>query len=658
MNNDINEKIVHAAPVPPFVRFVASAVPMVFDNSLSYYECLCALWKWMQDNLVDVINNNASVTEHYIELTNDLKEFVENYFANLDVQEEINNKLDQMAEDGTLQEIITAYIQANVAWTFDTVTDMKLATNLIDGSYAQTIGYHVKNDGGKALYKIRSITNDDVVDEASIIELDDDSLVAELITDEANLKQFGCYGDDSHNDSSAFAKALDYAMDHQYSVKVPSGTYLLSPNVFQSVQRNSQYNNLVIKGEGKSASILKLNNSTTGQYLSDSSVKQIYSELHFYELGFTGNDSDANGFYQYSTGPEKRYNFHDCHFELNNAITMIGSGNSDLNRFYNCSFVTTGQAIIVNNSQSVDNEFYDCRFSTESGSILKVIAGGTIHFFGGSFSCRSASNNDYVFDMSQTSMGSGNMGVFCNGTRFEFLNGNRFILATSHQTCQMTFNDCNMGSAPALNVPYSTIEERANITFNRCTFIKNLTFSVNATTTGTNFGSVLIFNGCCSTDRLYKQITAANAYCRVINNDEYTIVGLGGRGSSDFDWNFMQRDAAPISAKSKIVQIKRSGEGMVVGTTEYDFVLPPNAFVLNIRVYRPARSSGTDTYQLHVGNSDKSVVYGESASGVFKDEFEIDTGVLGFLEDNTVKLWATGTATSVVTTGYAYIEYI
>ena len=43
MNNDINEKIVHAAPVPPFVRFVASAVPMVFDNSLSYYEALCAI---------------------------------------------------------------------------------------------------------------------------------------------------------------------------------------------------------------------------------------------------------------------------------------------------------------------------------------------------------------------------------------------------------------------------------------------------------------------------------------------------------------------------------------------------------------------------------------------------------------------------------------
>ena len=116
MNNDINEKIVHAAPIPPFVRFVASAVPMVFDNSLSYYEALCALWKWMQDNLVDVINHNANVTEEYIdydlrtrELLTELKSYVDNYFDNLDVQEEINNKLDQMVEDGTFEEILSEY---------------------------------------------------------------------------------------------------------------------------------------------------------------------------------------------------------------------------------------------------------------------------------------------------------------------------------------------------------------------------------------------------------------------------------------------------------------------------------------------------------------------------------------------------------------------
>lgn len=107
MNEDKPEKM---PPVPPFVRFVASAVPMVFDDSLSYYEALCALWKYVQ-GMTDVINNNATLEEEYILKFNELKSYVENYFENLDVQEEINNKLDQMVEDGDLQEIIEFYFK-------------------------------------------------------------------------------------------------------------------------------------------------------------------------------------------------------------------------------------------------------------------------------------------------------------------------------------------------------------------------------------------------------------------------------------------------------------------------------------------------------------------------------------------------------------------
>lgn len=218
MNNDINEKIVHAAPVPPFVRFVASAVPMVFDNSLSYYEALCALWKWMQDNLVDVINHNATVTEQYIdydlhtrELFIELKSYVDNYFDNLDVQEEINNKLDQMAEDGTLQEIITAYIQANVTWTFDTVADMKLAANLTNGSYARTLGFHGIGDGGGAIYKI---SNSGTANEMDVIAIG--SLFANLVIfGDIKPELFGAYGDGTHNDSTAFNRCLNYTFGLQ-----------------------------------------------------------------------------------------------------------------------------------------------------------------------------------------------------------------------------------------------------------------------------------------------------------------------------------------------------------------------------------------------------------------------------------------------------------
>ena len=107
MTNDKPQKMPNN--IPPFVKFCCANVPAVFDDSLSYYEALCALWKYLQD-CIDVINNNALLEEEYIEKFNLLKEYVENYFDNLDVQEEINNKLDAMVEDGTLGNLIGQYV--------------------------------------------------------------------------------------------------------------------------------------------------------------------------------------------------------------------------------------------------------------------------------------------------------------------------------------------------------------------------------------------------------------------------------------------------------------------------------------------------------------------------------------------------------------------
>ena len=112
MENDTPRRMPN---VPPFVKFVCANVPMVFDDSLSYYEALCALWKYIQ-GMTDVINNNATLEEEYIEKFKELKEFVDNYFANLDVQEEINNKLDAMVEDGTLAQIIGDYLEESVEY--------------------------------------------------------------------------------------------------------------------------------------------------------------------------------------------------------------------------------------------------------------------------------------------------------------------------------------------------------------------------------------------------------------------------------------------------------------------------------------------------------------------------------------------------------------
>ena len=95
-------KIEKIQPSGIFTTYVFKALPLAFDESLSYYEMLCAILDRIKTD-EDVINNNA-------DLLLELENYVKHYFDNLDVQEEINNKLDEMATDGTLDEIINEHI--------------------------------------------------------------------------------------------------------------------------------------------------------------------------------------------------------------------------------------------------------------------------------------------------------------------------------------------------------------------------------------------------------------------------------------------------------------------------------------------------------------------------------------------------------------------
>ena len=80
-------------------------LPMVYDDSLSYYEVLNKLVV----HLNDVINNANAMGTDITNLYKSyvlLQEYVNGYFDNLDVQVEINNKLDNMASNGSLSALI------------------------------------------------------------------------------------------------------------------------------------------------------------------------------------------------------------------------------------------------------------------------------------------------------------------------------------------------------------------------------------------------------------------------------------------------------------------------------------------------------------------------------------------------------------------------
>lgn len=103
MINTNNSKI--GSPFP-FRIFCQKVIPLAFDESMSYLELLYSLLHYLKETVIPAVNNNADAVTELQNLYNELKSYVDNYFENLDVQEEINNKLDEMATDGTLDNII------------------------------------------------------------------------------------------------------------------------------------------------------------------------------------------------------------------------------------------------------------------------------------------------------------------------------------------------------------------------------------------------------------------------------------------------------------------------------------------------------------------------------------------------------------------------
>lgn len=102
MNNDLKP----IETLKPFTRFLCTIgeLPTSYLVSMTYEEQLLWFCNYLEKTVIPTINNNA---EAVIELQN----YVKNYFDNLDLQDEVSNKLDEMAEDGTLSDLISEAIK-------------------------------------------------------------------------------------------------------------------------------------------------------------------------------------------------------------------------------------------------------------------------------------------------------------------------------------------------------------------------------------------------------------------------------------------------------------------------------------------------------------------------------------------------------------------
>ena len=115
-------------------------------DALTDYELFCKMIEYVKIMVAD----NKKFQEQ-------LDEF-EHYFDNLDVQEEIDNKLDEMAESGQLADIIAQYIDLTSIFTFNSLNELLESENLNNNSKAVIYGKNNYTDGGYKIFIIKDTT--------------------------------------------------------------------------------------------------------------------------------------------------------------------------------------------------------------------------------------------------------------------------------------------------------------------------------------------------------------------------------------------------------------------------------------------------------------------------------------------------------------------
>ena len=107
-----NENLKPIEKLTPFTKMIMTigTLPSSFYASMSYYESMVWLYEYLKNEVIPTVNNNAEAVEELQTAFITLKDWIEHYFDNLDLQEEVNKKLDEMAEDGTITNLIKDYI--------------------------------------------------------------------------------------------------------------------------------------------------------------------------------------------------------------------------------------------------------------------------------------------------------------------------------------------------------------------------------------------------------------------------------------------------------------------------------------------------------------------------------------------------------------------
>jgi hypothetical protein len=127
-----------------------------------------------------------------------------------------------------------------------TVQGLKERTDLTEGEWVETAGFHGPGDGGGAFYQVKTLTPDIKPNEANVIELSKD-LVALLQEGEAvNYRMFGAVGDGKQDDGAPIKLAHQYANERRIPVVNLSGEFWIKQTNAIPITTNAHWGQTIL----------------------------------------------------------------------------------------------------------------------------------------------------------------------------------------------------------------------------------------------------------------------------------------------------------------------------------------------------------------------------------------------------------------------------
>lgn len=340
----------------PFTRFCCTIgnLPSSYMVSLTYEEQLLWLCNYLENTVIPTINQNAEAVTELQNLYIELK----NYFNNLDVQTEINNKLDEMVTDGTLDKIINQEIFGKINLQLDNTTlEVDTTTQLLTMSpslnrFYQTHGYYQINDGGGCLFYVTNIES------LSSIKINDNLYLEPIIySNECNPLIYGAYHDNVNEDTTAIQKCLNLLHENKCKILDLKGfTYLINDNLkLDSCYKCTIKNGYIISNNFNIDTTNPENNyllTTTNviNSLQPGSFGYSIEDLYIENVTFDAFNQENLGCLYF------------------NAYFRVRIFNCDFRRYKTYGVITSSASISDGHEMEIANSYFRAKFNNETNS--------------------------------------------------------------------------------------------------------------------------------------------------------------------------------------------------------------------------------------------------------------------------------------------------